>query len=279
MPGKRISDRRSHSLTRYLKEIPAYRSPSPEAADREEGEINSDEGKNPEELILSNLFFVVKIAGEYRNRGVPFEDLLNEGNIGLMQAASRYDHSKGVRFRTYAVWWIRKSLRTALDDQGSTIRVPDYQRRKAARLKADDEADQAKHGHHAPDRRCADCGPPLQPAGLHRISLDDDRGDDRRGVLLDSLADQRAPDPIREMMNREAAAGLQQGISHLTRTEREVIERRFGLSGEEARTLKDIGAMLSLSRERIRQIEVQAKEKLRTYLSRAPARTQRRQAD
>lgn len=273
--GKRISDRSNHSLTRYLREIPAY-PPSNAGDQRGKGpEVDLDAGKSPEELVLSNLFFVVKLAGGYRNRGVPFEDLLNEGNIGLMHAAARYDHRRGVKFQTYAAWWIRKVLSTALEEQGATIRVPDYQRRKAARLRADDEASQEKHGHNSAGPRCDECGPAPVGIRLHRMSLHSDGDDDRGGNLLDTLADRRVRDPLHEMLTLENTAGLHQCISQLTAIEREVIEGRFGLSGNGVRTLNEVGVTLGLSRERIRQIEVKAKEKLRTYMSRASARTER----
>ena len=267
MPGKRLSNSRSHSLTRYLREIPAYRSSYAGSGDNV-SETDSDAGKNPEELILSNLGFVVKIAGGYRNRGVPFEDLLNEGNIGLIQAAFRYDHGRGVRFECYAAWWIRKMLRTALDEQGLTIRVPEYQRRKTARLMAVDEALQEKHGHHRSDPRCDQCGPAPQALRLRRLSLQTEGNDEHHGDLLDTLVDHSVPDPLRDMMNREDTAGLRQSLTRLSGIEREVIERRFGLDGEEAGTLKEVGAVLGLSRERIRQIEEKAKEKLRSNLRR-----------
>ena len=263
-------DRGNGSLKRYLREIPEYTPTS--------DEVDPDAGKNADELILTNLQYVVRIAGGFRNRGVPFEDLLNEGNIGLIQAASRFDHGRGVRFSCYAAWWIRKLLRSALDEQGSTIRVPEYQRRKAAQLRSKDEAVRKKHGHTTGEPSCPDCSPQREAVRLHRLSLHSEGNDDMSGNLLDKISMQRSSDPLRELVARESRAGLRRGLEQLTPVEKAVIEGRFGLRGEKTRTLKELGASLGVSRERVRQIEVKAKEKLRTYMVRESGETPRTQS-
>jgi len=237
----------SSALRCYLKEMSSC---SPKVPDPAEA------ARSPEQLVLSNLRFVVRIAREFKDRGVPFEDLLNEGNIGLIHAASRYDPGRGVRFTSYAAWWIRKSMRVALDEQASTIRVPEYQRRKAAKLRADGGSAGA-----------VAAGGPHQPPRLQLVSLDDTGANNGHGPLGETLKDQRALDPIRQIIHQEMRAGLSRGLARLSRTERRVIEGRFGLEDEVRLTLQEIGSVLGLSRERVRQIEVAARHKLRDYLT------------
>jgi len=193
-----------------------------------------------DEMVLGNLGFVVKIAGEYRNMGMTFEDLLNEGNIGLIQAASKFDHRKGVRFITYAVWWIRKSILKALGEQVAMIRVTRYHRKKLARLQS-------------PAPSC------------HPVSLEDALdGGQRR--LIDVLTDHRAENPEREVLRKERIARVMRGLSCLSARERFVIAGRFGLAGRQVSTLKEIGDTIGLTRERVRQIEMDARHKLRMRL-------------
>jgi RNA polymerase primary sigma factor len=124
------STERNPSLSRYFSEIRNYPILSKEQEMGLGKRIRKGQARPRNELVESNLSFVVKVASEYRNLGIPFEDLLNEGNIGLIEAAHRYDPNKGTKFITYAIWWIRKSILKALSEQSNMVRVPNYQMKR-----------------------------------------------------------------------------------------------------------------------------------------------------
>ena len=262
--------RSSSALSRYLSDIRTYPLLSKEEELKIGQRISGGRREGMDELVVSNLGFVVKIASEYQGMGLPFEDLLNEGNIGLIHAASRYDHRKEIKFITYASWWVRKSILKALSDQASMIRVPSYQRKKQARQRAENEAVRAQHGHLPSDPPCYACGPEPQSATRYRaISLDDPTRADGHARLIELLVDSQSADPEREIIRREDLSYLGQSMSCLNEKERSVISLRFGLTGGRVYTLKEIGSALSLSRERVRQIEMAARRKLKMSLHRA----------
>src|SRR5688572_8418371 len=216
--------RSGSALSRYLSDIRIYPLLTKEKEIEIGERISGGMREGLDELVLSNLGFVVKIASEYQNMGLPFEDLLNEGNIGLIHAASRYDHTKGIKFITYASWWVRKSILKALAEQASMIRVPSYQRKKVARERAESEALRAQHGHQRPEPSCDQCLPEPAPSPRYRaVSLDDATRTEGHARLIEILVDYRSEDPEREIIRRESLAHLERSLTCLNEKERAVI--------------------------------------------------------
>jgi RNA polymerase primary sigma factor len=259
------------SLARYLSEIGVYSILTKE----QEMDIakRAHARKKPEQLnrlVESNLSFVVKIANEYRNLGIPFEDLLNEGNIGLIEASQRYDHNKGTKFITYAIWWIRKSILKALSEQSSIVRVPNYQMKKVRKVR-DTEQSLSRTLGRKPDKlelskeldsTISKIDEILQ-IKLREVSIDEKVGREKDVPLSDYLVDDQSVNPEDELLKNESEDLVRGALGSLTPQEHRVIINRFGLAGGRSFTLKEIGQSMGLSRERIRQIEAQAKKKLR----------------
>ena len=232
-------------------------------------------GKGPNDLVECNLGFVVTVAAEYRGLGIPVEDLINEGNLGLIEAAHRYDPNRGVRFITYAVWWIRKAILKSIADHSSVVRVPTYRRKKMRQMR---DAEQTLRGTlgRAPERE--EIAEKLESAVsrldnlLHtnprEISLDDPCAPDAERVVRDVIADTGSACPESRVLTAEDTSLLRRSMDVLSEKERRVIRERFGLAGGRSMTLNEIGQRMGISRERVRQIEAQAKEKIRRSLDR-----------
>ena len=232
-------------------------------------------GKTPNDLVECNLGFVVTIAAEYRGLGIPFEDLINEGNLGLIQAAHRYDPGRGVRFITYAVWWIRKAILKSIADHSSVVRVPTYRRKKMRQIR---DAEQSLRGSlgRSPDRE--EIAGHLAGAVAHldnllhtnprEISLDDPCAPDADRVVRDIIADVAAVCPEARILRDEDTTLVRRALDGLTEKEKRVVGERFGLTGMQPMTLNEIGQRMGISRERVRQIEVQAKDKIRRCVDR-----------
>jgi len=243
-----------------------------------------------ERLVEGNLGFVVRVANEYRGMGVPFEDLLAEGNLGLFEAARRYDSGSGAKFITYAVWWIRKRILQALDEQSSLVRLPCHHRKRMREIRLAEDALRRELGRdpHREEisRRLGRDGVssavearglPAAAVGIERVlsrhrrvvSLDRDaEGQDgpMRGWSGRLAGSNRRADE--DLIHGETIDRLVDAVDRLPPAERSVIRSRFGLDAEAARTLREIGREMGLSRERVRQIECRAKERLRRLLDR-----------
>ncbi len=266
---------RNTVLSRYFTEIRGY--PLLSKEQEQQLALNIQDGcrDSLKELIESNLSFVVKVASEYRNLGLPFEDLLNEGNVGLIEAAHRYDASKGTKFITYAIWWIRKSILKAVGEHSNLVRVPTYQMKKVREIREVENSLRRKLGRRPKreeiseilDRSIVKIDQVLQYT-LREMSLDDKVGKERDTPISDCLVDDQTDTPEDDLVRREANSLVTEAMEFLSEQERTVIRHRFGIPGGKPLTLKEIGEMMDISRERVRQIECQAKERLRKIFSR-----------
>jgi len=269
------SSDRNPTLSRYFSEIRNYPILTREEEMGLGKRIEKGHRQPRNKLVESNLSFVVKVASEYRNLGIPFEDLLNEGNIGLIEAAHRYDHRKGTKFITYAIWWIRKSILKALSEQSNLVRVPNYQMKKVRAVRNTEKSLRGSLGRR-PDRdeisdelesTVAKVDQILQ-FNLKEISIDARVGRERDTPISDYLVDDSVRSPEDSLITKENKSLIRNALSVLNGQEQQVIVQRYGFGTGKTRTLKEIGADMGISRERVRQIEVQAKERLRRYLGR-----------
>ncbi len=262
-------------LSRYFSEIRDFPLLTKEEEQQLARDLQNGRKEAVNELVESNLSFVAKVASEYRSLGIPLEDLLNEGNVGLIEAAHRYDATKGTKFITYAIWWIRKSILRSLSEHSNLVRVPTYQMKKVREIRDAENSLRRKLGRRPKreeisnrlDRSLSKIDQVLQ-FSLREMSLDDRVGKDRDTPISDYLVDYSRISPEEDMVKREANSLVTEAMDHLTGQERMVIRYRYGISGGSSLTLKQIGEMMSISRERVRQIECQAKERLRKIFAR-----------
>lgn len=266
---------RSSVLSRYFAEIREYPLLTKEEEMSLARNVKAGRRGSLNELVESNLSFVVKVASEYRNLGMPFEDLLNEGNIGLIEAAHRYDAGKGTKFITYAIWWIRKSILKALSEHSNLVRVPNYQMKKVREIRDAENSLRRSLGR-APERaeisqrlsRSVSKIDQVLQFNLREISLEAKIGKDRDKPIADYLVDATCASPEDDLIKQEASNLVGDAMAHLTDQEKTVISYRFGLAGGSSLTLKEIGEKMGISRERVRQIECQAKARLRKMFAR-----------
>lgn len=267
---KSITNRESASLDKYLQEI--GREDLITAEDEVDLAVRIKQGDQEalEKLVKANLRFVVSVSKQYQNQGLTLPDLINEGNLGLIKAAQRFDETRGFKFISYAVWWIRQSILQALAEQSRIVRLPLNQvgslnkiNKAFSKLEQEFErepsADELADLLDLPEDKINDT---MKVSGRH-VSVDAPFSDGEDGTLLDVLQNSDAPRADNTLMNESLQREIERSLSTLTERERDVIMLFFGIGMNHGLTLEEIGAKFDLTRERVRQIKEKAIRRLR----------------
>jgi RNA polymerase primary sigma factor len=266
------------SLDLYLRDISAYPLISREDEVALAQRIHTNDQEALDCLVRANLRFVVSVAKKYQNQGVSLSDLINEGNLGLIRAAHKFDETKGIKFISYAVWWIRQAILQALAEQSRIVRVPLNRAGTLHRIGKRASALLQELGREPTNEEIAagmenvteeEVAKTMSISQTH-LSLDAPLVPGEDNKLLDYLADTVNPTPDERMFEKALIESIEEALAHLKERESKILRLYFGLDGGEPMTLEEIGALLGITRERVRQIKEKALTRLR-HVSRARA--------
>jgi len=275
--SKQITNRESQSLDKYLQEIGKVDLLTPDEEVELAKRIKEGDQIALEKLTKANLRFVVSVAKQYQNQGLSLGDLINEGNLGLIKAAQRFDETRGFKFISYAVWWIRQSILQALAEQSRIVRLPLNRVGSLNKIsKTFSELEQKFEREPSPEELAevlevttAEVVDTMKISGRH-VSMDAPFVQGEENSLLDVLENDGEETPDQGLMTDSLRREVQRALSTLTQRESDVITLYFGLNGEHAMTLEEIGEKFNLTRERVRQIKEKAIRRLR-HTSRSKA--------
>src|ERR671936_452301 len=264
-PAKRAPSFDEGSLDQYLREISKYPLIPQEEEITLARRIRAGEEEALDKLVRSNLRFVVSVAKKYQNQGVSLSDLINEGNLGLIRAAHKFDETKGIKFISYAVWWIRQAILQALAEQSRIVRVPLNRAGTLHRIGKRANALLQELGREPTNEEIADAmeitaEEVASAMSISRIqlSLDAPASPREENKLLDYLPDTQNPGPDDEIFEHALTESIESVLATLKEREAKILRLYFGLEGQEPMTLEEIGSQLGITRERVRQLNEQA---------------------
>jgi RNA polymerase primary sigma factor len=268
--SKQITNRESQSLDKYLQEIGKVDLITSEVEVELAQRIREGDQAALEKLTKANLRFVVSVAKQYQNNGLTLGDLINEGNLGLIKAAKRFDEKRGFKFISYAVWWIRQSIMQALAEQSRIVRLPLNRVGSLSKIsKTFSELEQKFQREPSTEEIAEVIGVTLEEvqanlkvSGRH-VSMDAPFAQGEENSLLDVLSDANESTPDAALMTDSLSTEVQRALATLTTRESQVLHLYFGLNNNNAMTLEEIGEHFNLTRERVRQIKEKATRRLR----------------
>ncbi len=267
---KSITNRESASLDKYLQEIGREELITAEEEVQLAKKIRDGDQRSLEKLTRANLRFVVSVAKQYQNQGLSLPDLINEGNLGLIKAARRFDETRGFKFISYAVWWIRQSILQALAEQSRIVRLPLNQVGSLNKInKAYSKLEQEFEREPTPEELASLLDLPqdkitdtMKVSGRH-VSMDAPLASGEESTLMDVIANGDSPRADAALINESLSREIDRALSTLTERERDVVKLFFGIGINHGLTLEEIGAKFDLTRERVRQIKEKAVRRLR----------------